>query len=738
MSLINKYNYIKDKWWALPLIVPLVLYPLFSLANVFTSISGQNVILYFMPMSLLISLVMFYGWVALPGIMVALAFHFRDLGLQGVLTQSLLQLIPVLVSWAGYRIFVTRRHLATYGTATLVYQRVFWQVFCPASVYLVILELGEWLNAYNNPVNESGVLSLNLPVLITYQGLLVGAITGVPLSYLLIRIIRHPRYVRSWLSQMRLEFDANVTRVELFIWFSLVLGLQYLLLMPSSSCSSVFSANYTMSLMLPVMLWGSMRYGFRFMSFIWSPLLILTIHYFYLSLPCFPAQDAQVAVTSSRHLTFTFMILVLSGLASRRRIVHDRTRRLASVDPMTHMPNLRALSRALADTPWSVLCYLRIPELELLGRSYGVMLRIQYKQRIAEWLKPALQPEECVHQLSGHDLVIRLNTQSYQTRIEELDARIKQFRFIWDDMHLQPPVGISYCYVRSPVKHLYLLLGEMITTADISLITNQPENLQNRGIANLQRSLKGKVDMMNRLQMALEHDHFTLMAQPIAGVRGDDYYEILLRMVEEGGELIGPVEFMPVALEFGLSSRIDLWVIEHVLQFMAKHREKLPAQRFAINLSPPSLCRKLFAQEVGDLLEQYGVEAWQLIFEITESNTMSNQQKARETLEQLQEMGCRVAIDDFGTGYASYAQLKDVDADMLKIGGGFIRNIVSNSLDYQIVASICHLARMKKMRVVAEYIESEEIRSAAIALGIDYLQGYLIGKPAPLEDLVTG
>ena len=98
-------------------------------------------------------------------------------------------------------------------------------------------------------------------------------------------------------------------------------------------------------------------------------------------------------------------------------------------------------------------------------------------------------------------------------------------------------------------------------------------------------------------------------------------------------------------------------------------------------------------------------------------------------------MGVRIAIDDFGTGYASYARLKSVDADILKIDGSFIRNIVSNSPDYQIVASICHLARMKKMLVVAEYVETEEIRSAVHALGIDYVQGYLIGRPEALESL---
>ncbi|EQA2570028.1 cyclic-guanylate-specific phosphodiesterase PdeF, partial [Shigella flexneri] len=248
---------------------------------------------------------------------------------------------------------------------------------------------------------------------------------------------------------------------------------------------------------------------------------------------------------------------------------------------------------------------------------------------------------------------------------------------------------------------------------------------------------KDKVAMMNRLQQALEHNHFFLMAQPITGMRGDVYHEILLRMKGENDELIGPGSFLPVAHEFGLSSSIDMWVIEHTLQFMAENRAKMPAHRFAINLSPTSVCQARFPVEVSQLLAKYQIEAWQLIFEVTESNALTNVKQAQITLQHLQELGCQIAIDDFGTGYASYARLKNVNADLLKIDGSFIRNIVSNSLDYQIVASICHLARMKKMRVVAEYVENEEIREAVLSLGIDYMQGYLIGKPQPLIDTLN-
>lgn len=735
MTLLTHYRQHKDKWWALPLVLPCLLLPLFSIANTWATVAGEGVVLFYLPMAVLMSMLVVYGLAALPGMIIGLVMLFGFNEPAQTLAQTLHLLVPVLLSWGGYRVFVTRRQNIAYGNAQLFAQRLFWQVFCPATLYMTILQFVIWLSLYDTELSNTNTLTLNIHLLIDYQAMLVGTMTGIPTSYLIIRLFHHPRYLQSWLSQLRKECDPKVTRAERVIWGAIVAGLAMLLLMPLSENSTIFSTNYTLSLLLPVMLWGSMRYGYRFMSMLWAVLLTLFVHYYSRYLPAYAGYDVQLAIASSCYLVYTVIILCVALMSTRQRRLHERARQLAFLDPVVHMPNLRALSRSLAESPWSVLCLLRIPELELLGRNYGILLRIQYKQKLGEWLRPILTEGEGVYLLTGYDLAIRLHSQSHQNRIEELDQRIKAFRFTWDEMPLQPQVGMSYCYVRSPVQHLYLLLGELSTIADLSLATNHPESLQHRGAVNLQRSLKSKVDMMSRLQRALEENRFSLMVQPIVGMRGDSYHEILLRMDEENGEYIHPDDFLPVAHEFGLSSRIDLWVVEHVLSFMASHREQLPGQRFAINLSPASVCRSQFSLEVGRLLRHYGVEAWQLIFEITESNSLSNIEQANHTLGQLQQMGCRVAIDDFGTGYASYARLKNVNADILKIDGSFIRNIVSNSLDYQIVASICHLARMKRMLVVAEYVESEEIRSAAIALGIDYLQGFLIGKPEPLENL---
>lgn len=737
---MNIFAFLKKnqhRWWILPLILPVVLLPVLSVANTFTHLGDGIAALYYLPLSFLLSLMMFFGLEALPGIVLSLFIrYYPSVGMFETVAGVLHFIVPIVLSWGGYRVFAPRRNMTAYGDVRLMAQRIFWQAFCPATLFLLLFQFAVYLGVYESRQSLAGLNPLNIRTLINYQALLVSGLTGVPLSYLLIRLIRHPRYLKSLISQIRTQIDKKVTRAEFLIWAIALAGLLSLLLLPMNENSSIFTTNYTLSLLMPVMLWGAMRFGYKLISLIWIPILLVSIHYFYRYIPVNQGYDIQLAITSSSYLVFSFVVIYMSMLATRQRAVNKRSRRLALLDPVLHMPNLRALSRDLAKNPWSALCLLRVPELEILGRNYGVLLRIQYKQQLAQWINSTLQPNEQVYHLTGCDMAVRLNAESHQQRIETLDEHIKQFRFVWDGMPLQPQVGVSYCYVRSPVNHLYLVLGELGVVADLSLSSNHPENLQQRGAVHLQRSLKDKVAVMSRLQRALDNNAFTLLVQPVRGLRGDRYHEVLLRMTDANGLLISPEQFLPIAQEFGLSSRVDLWVLEHTLRFLAAHRERLPGQRFAINLAPSTVCRVQFPLEVSRLLAKYAIEPWQLIFEVTECSTFCNAEQGLHILRQLQKMGVRIAIDDFGTGYASYARLKSVDADILKIDGDFIRNIVNNSLDYQIVASICHLARMKKMLVVAEYVETEEIRSAVHALGIDYVQGYLIGRPAPLESLL--
>lgn len=744
MRLILWYQRSKNNWWALPLILPSILLPLVVGLSAQTLLEGGRVFLLYMPLALMTAFVMLFGWAALPGIVLALLL--RYIPLKGETIAFLYTahcLVPLSISWFCYHVFVPRRHSVRFDMINLVAARLFWLVWVNGTLFFLFYEAGLLLGFYDQEFLVFPERLWTVRTLINYQAVLVGCLTGLPFFYYLLRIIVNPRFIKSFWSRMLAQIQKGVNTSEVLLWVGLITLLMTLLLNPINEKSTIFSTDYTLILMLPVMLWGAMRFGFLFITNVWTVLLILLSAKFHHYLSPDIGIELHLAIVSSCNAVFSVTIYLMAAVTTRQRILHHKARRLAYIDPVLQMLNLRALSRDLEQHTWSVIGLISIPDLELLGRNYGVMLRIQYKQQLAAFLRKELAAKEMVYHLSGSSLALRLNHNNHPSqhlssteKIEAIYQRVKQFRFIWNGIPLQPQIGVSYCYVRYPISHLYLLLGELSTMAERSLTTFRPEILQTKSTNPVQNDVKRKVEMMNRLQNALDNGRFVLMAQSIEGVRGDVHHEILLRMQGDNDELLAPDKFMPIAHEFGLSSRIDRWVVNAVLSFMAMHRQQLPGCRFSINLTPASVCRTHFPMEVKHLLSRYNIEPWQVIFEVTECDSLVNLEQANITLTALQNMGCRVAIDNFGTGYGSYASLKELNADILKIDGSFIRNILSSSLDYQVVSSICKLAKIKKMQIVAECVETEDIREAVIALGIDYIQGYLIGRPQPLDRLV--
>jgi EAL domain-containing protein (putative c-di-GMP-specific phosphodiesterase class I) len=739
MYLASWYKKNKNKWWALPLVLPSLLLPVAVWCNANTVLDGTRVFLVYMPLSLMTAFMLIFGRAALPGIIVAVLL--RYIPMKGEMTTMLSVihfLIPLTISWGGYRIFVPRRSSVMFGVIKLTAQRMLWLVLINSLIFIIIYQASLFFGWYDGTGTTVAKNPLYTGTLVNFQAVMIGCLTGIPFFYCIIRMLRNPRFVFSFWSRMKAQMQSGVTKSEIALWAIIVAILVSLLLAPISDSGSIFTTDYTLTLILPLMLWGAMRFGFLFITTLWTVILIILCSGFHNYLPAYMGFQLHLAIASSCYAVFSITIYLMALVTTRQRFLHGKARRVAFIDPIVQMPNLRALNRDLSHHSSSALAFLRIPELELLGRNYGVQLRIQYKQQLNAYLRLILSADEKVYHLSGHEVAIRLNYESYHEHIETLDQRVKQFRFMWDGMPMQPQVGISYCYIRQPVRHIYFLLGELSAMADLSLSTSKPESLQQQGPNHVQNGVRNKVAMMNRLQLAIDSGSFLLMAQRIEGIRGDSYHEILLRMKgdNEGDNLFMPDAFLPVAHEFGLSSKIDKWVLETTLKFMDIHREQLPGSRFAINLTPASVGRLHFACEVKQLLQHYNIQPWQLIFEVTESNSLTNLEQANATLTALQNMGCRVAIDDFGTGYASYARLKDISADILKIDGSFIRNVLTSSLDYQIVESICKLARMKKMLLVAEYVETEAVKAAVQSLGIDYIQGYLIGRPQLLEALL--
>ncbi|MGB7800662.1 EAL domain-containing protein [Buttiauxella sp.] len=736
MQLSKTYNRYKDKWWALPLVLPFILYPITEYLSAYGVVDGFESTFFYLNMALTTILTMIYGFKALPGILLCLFYRvYPDRGLEPALMSMLHYFTSVAISCAGYYCFTGKRGRASFGRYDLTWQRIFWLIFINATLFLNYYHAELYLGLFGIHHSLMYISPFTTRTLINYQGMIVGNMMGLPMMYLVIRSIRTPAYLVKYLKKIRLQAAREMRLPELVCLFGSLGLLTIMMISPLNHALPLMNSIYTLTLLLPVMIWGTLRLGHAAISVVWWVVLIVLCHNIQSFIPHDAYYKLHLAVATSCFSAFSITITLMAINISRKRALNLKTQRLMHIDPVVHLPNLLALETDLKQNTVSVLCQLYMPDLELLGRNYGLLMQVQYKQQLALYLEPVLDKDELIYMSSGHDLIVRISPLHAERRIAEIYSKAKDFRFIRDGVKLYPQIGCSYCIINYPVGHLYLLIGELRTLAEISLTTNLPVDLRKQSSRQVQNQVKIKVEMMNQLQRALELDRFVLMVQPIESKDGDCYHEVLLRMRGNNDEIIFPNTFLPLANEFGMSSSIDLWVLHNTMKYMDETRHSRPNQRYAINLTPASICRTDMAKHIEKLMIMHGISPAQLVLEVTEAEELTNNMQAEKTLDALQRLGCKIAIDDFGTGYASYARIKTMRADILKIDGSFIHNINSSEMDYKIVESICELARMKNMSLVAEFVETEEIRRTLYHMGIDYVQGYLIGKPTPIAGL---
>lgn len=237
------------------------------------------------------------------------------------------------------------------------------------------------------------------------------------------------------------------------------------------------------------------------------------------------------------------------------------------------------------------------------------------------------------------------------------------------------------------------------------------------------------------IKHAIEHDRFVFALQPIVTIPSREEYshELLLRMWDENGEIIMPSGFVPSAERFGLMLDLDRWVVQHALAFLAQP-EYAHYQRVTINLSGMSVGNRDILRLITEGMERYHIDPRRIGFEITETIAVADLGAASEFLGELRALGCATALDDFGVGYCSFAYLKDLPVDYVKIDGSFVRDIVRDSVQLAMVKSMNEIAHAMGKRTVAEFVDSEEVLQRLAEIGVDYAQGYLVGRPLLAED----
>jgi EAL domain-containing protein (putative c-di-GMP-specific phosphodiesterase class I) len=248
--------------------------------------------------------------------------------------------------------------------------------------------------------------------------------------------------------------------------------------------------------------------------------------------------------------------------------------------------------------------------------------------------------------------------------------------------------------------------------------------------------------VIGQLRDALDNDKFRLDAQPILPLRGSfgrPRFELLIRMLGDRGEIIPPAKFLSAAERYQLMPAVDRWVVRHACEVLGGHSASVGEEfaRFAINLSGQSLQDESFLEFVTDRIEKSGLSPNVLCFELTETATIGNLAKAQGFIKTLQDLGCQFALDDFGTGVSSLAYLKDLSVNYLKIDGSFVRDALISSRSESMIKAIAQLGKVMCMETIAEYVETDNLRARMADLGVDYGQGFAMGKSQPLKDLLA-
>jgi diguanylate cyclase (GGDEF)-like protein/PAS domain S-box-containing protein len=420
----------------------------------------------------------------------------------------------------------------------------------------------------------------------------------------------------------------------------------------------------------------------------------------------------------------------------------------ASHDALTGLVNRaefqRRLELALKTTRGEgtghVVCYLDLDRFKVVNDTCGHMVGDNLLREVAGLLKNKVRDSDTVARVGGDEFAMLLwgcPLDKARQIADDVVQAVHDYQFTWRDRIFDLGVSIGLVEVGPESGS-----GEaMLSAADSACYVAKQHGRGRAHVYSARDELlareRGEILWLQRLQRALKENQFELYVQPIIALSGrvedGPAAEILLRMRDESGASVLPGQFLGAAERYQLMSHVDRWVVQAALTSIANGAPHLPEGRTcSINLSAQSLGDESFLDFVVNLLDHTGVAPGKLCFEIAEPAVMNNLDQARRFINVLHGIGCRFALDDFGSGMGSFANLKHLSLDYLKVHGTYTRDLHHDSVNREMVAAVTKLARSLDFRVVAEQVEDQETFEAVRSLGIDFIQGFIVERPRPL------
>jgi diguanylate cyclase (GGDEF)-like protein len=406
----------------------------------------------------------------------------------------------------------------------------------------------------------------------------------------------------------------------------------------------------------------------------------------------------------------------------------------------------RAIEMSHATGAQHAMLYLDLDRFKSVNDTCGHVAGDELLRQLGDVLSQRVRNNDVVARLGGDEFAVLLQNCAPADAAQiaaNLLRTVAEFEFIWGTNKFTLGVSIGLVAIDSHFKRITQVMNAADSACYAAKDAGRNRVATYQEETHLLERRHGEMEWVARAKRALVENRLFLEAQEIRPLVQPDpaaprlpHYELLLRMRDESGRAVPPGAFLPAVERYNLSVRYDRWVIAAALQWAASHGDVFKRiSRIFINLSRDSVADPETPEFIRQSLASSGVDPRCIGFEATESVAVANLGKANALIMALRRMGCSFALDDFGSGVSSFAYLKALGVDYLKIDGMFVGNLAQDRVDYAMVRSIKEIGHVMGKVVIAESVESEAALQKLQEIGVDYAQGFVIGAPTPLEQL---
>lgn len=384
------------------------------------------------------------------------------------------------------------------------------------------------------------------------------------------------------------------------------------------------------------------------------------------------------------------------------------------------------------------LCFMDLDRFKVINDSCGHIAGDELLKQLSSTLFSIIRGNDTFARLGGDEFGLLLNGCSLEKAkviAKNIQKTVEDFRFKWDKKIFK--IGISIGIATINPKSISS--KEILNAADTACYLAKKHGRNRVHIYNDKSSAitehTNETNWLNRINTAIDNNKFILYFQQITAVNNKKHkhYEVLIRMIDHDGKIILPNSFIPAAERFDIMSTIDSWVLKNTLSII--QTGKYSNIEFSINLSGQSLGDPKFMNHCISQIAECAVDTNKICFEITETAMIKNLSHAIRSISTLRGLGCKIALDDFGSGLSSFAYLKNLPVDYLKIDGSLIKGLDTDPINVTMVNSIIHIGHTMGLKTIAEYVENDDVLNILRDMNVDYVQGYAIAEPVVIEDI---